>query len=165
METWYISIGFRTTRPFSDDLAFDMSERLEDFAAVMSMARDRKSGSAALTVDAKNWSAALDLAHTAVIEVLEIAEAEATITAVGAQNQDEFHDELNEPVYPKVVGFAEIARIAGVSRQRARQLAEKDSFPDPVIKTSQGPLYNIHVVQRWLESRANQSPSAQANTA
>ena len=161
MEIWYISIGFRTSRPFSEDLAFDMSERLEDYAAVMSMARDRKSGSVALTIDAKEWSTALDLAHTAVIEVLEAAEVEATLTSVGAQNQDEFHAELNEPVYPQVVGFAEIARIAGVSRQ----LAEKESFPHPVIKTSQGPLYNVHAVHRWLEARVSQNPSARVGTA
>ena len=165
MEIWYISIGFRTSRPFSEDLAFDMSEQLEDYAAVMSMARDRKSGSVALTIDAKEWSTALDLAHTAVIEVLEAADVEATLTSVGAQNQDEFHAELNEPVYPQVVGFAEIARIAGVSRQRARQLAEKESFPHPVIKTSQGPLYNVHAVHRWLEARVSQNPSARVGTA
>ena len=161
MEIWYISIGFRTSRPFSEDLAFDMSEQLEDYAAVMSMARDRKSGSVALTIDAKEWSTALDLAHTAVIEVLEAADVEATLTSVGAQNQDEFHAELNEPVYPQVVGFAEIARIAGVSRQ----LAEKESFPHPVIKTSQGPLYNVHAVHRWLEARVSQNPSARVGTA
>ena len=161
MEIWYISIGFRTSRPFSEDLAFDMSQRLEDYAAVMSMARDRKSGSVALTIDAKEWSTALDLAHTAVIEVLEAADVEATLTSVGAQNQDEFHAELNEPVYPQVVGFAEIARIAGVSRQ----LAEKESFPHPVIKTSQGPLYNVHAVHRWLEARVSQNPSARVGTA
>ena len=161
MEIWYISVGFRTSCPFSEDLAFDMSEQLEDYAAVMSMARDRKSGSVALTIDAKEWSTALDLAHTAVIEVLEAAEVEAILTSVCAQNQDEFHAELNEPVYPQVVGFAEIARIAGVSRQ----LAEKESFPHPVIKTSQGPLYNVHAVHRWLEARVSQNPSARVATA
>lgn len=161
METWYISIGFRASRPFSENLAFDMSERLEDFAAVMSIARDRSSGSVALTIDATGWSTALELAHAAVLDTLESADIEATVASIGLQTQEEFQNELNEPVYPQVVGFAEIARMAGVSRQRARQLAEKESFPHPVIKTSQGPLYNVHAVQQWLETRATQLPAVQ----
>lgn len=162
METWHIRIGFNASRPFSETLAFEMSEHLEDFAAVMSTARDRNSGSVALTIDASEWSAALEVAHTAVLEALELEDVEAIVTSVGVQSQEEFQAELNEPVYPPVVGFAEIARMVGVSRQRARQLAEKASFPHPVIKTSQGPLYSVHAVQRWLETRATQNPSAQA---
>lgn len=165
METWYISIGFRASRPFLENLAFEVSERLEDFAAVMSIARDRNAGSVALTIDANGWSAALDRAHAAVFDTLEATDIEAAVTSIGVQTPVEFQAELNEPVYPQVVGFAEIARMAGVSRQRARQLAEKASFPHPVIKTSQGPLYNVHAVQRWLDARAAQRSSAQARTA
>lgn len=165
METWYISISFKANSPFSEDFAFDISEHLQDFAAVMSMARDMNSGSVALTIDANDWNTALKRGHAAVMDTLRAASIEATTTSIGVQNQEEFDAALNEPVYPQVVGFAEIARLAGVSRQRARQLAEKATFPYPVIKTRQGPLYNIHAVQRWLETRAMERPSAQVTTA
>lgn len=163
METWYISIGFSSSNVFSADVAFDMSEQLDEFAAVMSVAQDMRSGSVALTVDSNEWQVALDIAHEAVVEALALHEVSVNITSVEVKNQEEFQKELYEPVYPEVVGFAEIARLAGVSRQRVRQLSERANFARPVIRTAQGPLYSLHAVQRWVEARSASS-SAQANS-
>lgn len=45
---------------------------------------------------------------------------------------------------PKLAGLAEIAGLAGVSRQRAGQLAAHPDFPEPVDRLAMGPV--------WLES-------------
>lgn len=85
--------------------------------------------------------------------ILNALGVEAAVTSILVQTDEEFQEELREPVYPQVVGCAEIAKMASVSRQRVRQLAEKANFPSPVIRASQGPLYSVHAVDRWLESR------------
>ena len=45
---------------------------------------------------------------------------------------------------PKLAGLAEVASFAGVSRQRAGQLAAHPDFPEPVDRLAMGPV--------WLES-------------
>lgn len=46
--------------------------------------------------------------------------------------------------FPKLAGLAEIAGLAGVSRQRAGQLTVHPQFPEPVQRLAMGPV--------WLES-------------
>ena len=48
--------------------------------------------------------------------------------------------------FPKLAGLAEIAGLAGVSRQRAAQLASHPDFPEPVQRLAMGPV--------WLEADA-----------
>lgn len=153
METWHINVGFKAKEPFTEDLPFDISECLESLAAVMSVSRDLDSGSIALTVDADTFTEALDTAREAVFTTLQAENVDPIVTSVMVQSDEEFEMELNEPVYPQVVSYAEIAKMAGVSRQRVRQLAEKATFPHPVIETGQGPLYSLHAVNHWLETR------------
>jgi predicted DNA-binding transcriptional regulator AlpA len=42
---------------------------------------------------------------------------------------------------PELAGLAEVAAILGVSRQRVRELAERDDFPQPVAQLSGGAVY------------------------
>ena len=58
-----------------------------------------------------------------------------------------------EPRHPPVVGYAEIARMTGVTRQRAYAFPRIESFPKPVIETSQGPLYSEDAVRAWAQTR------------
>ncbi|GAA5203106.1 hypothetical protein GCM10025773_32100 [Microbacterium jejuense] len=53
----------------------------------------------------------------------------------------------------EVVGYAEIADMAQVSRQAARAWADNPTFPPAVIETAQGPLRAKDAVQAWLENR------------
>ena len=61
---------------------------------------------------------------------------------------------LDSPTYdqrtriPAVVGYAD---IAGVSRQRARELATRPDFPPAGVDTSAGPLRGRRDVQAWLD--------------
>ncbi|NWN89602.1 MAG: hypothetical protein HLX51_13880 [Micrococcaceae bacterium] len=160
MEILHVNIVFKAGERFTEDLAFDVSERLEAFAAVMSVAQDLMGGSIALTVEASGLTNAFETARSAVVTTLQAEGVDATITSVMVQAESEFQEELRAPVYPEVVGFAEIAKIVGVSRQRIRQLTEKPSFPRPVIRTGQGPLYTVHAVNRWAETRSAANHSA-----
>ena len=160
METWHVSIGFKTRASLNEDLVFDLSTRLEHFGAAMSVSQDFLASTIALTVDEKTWEEALETARSAVFDTWRALDIEASVTAVTVQNEETFQEELHEPVYPDVVGYAEIAKMAGVSRQRVRQLTERDIFPRPVIRTAQGPLYSVHAVERWLETRGSSAPSA-----
>ena len=47
-------------------------------------------------------------------------------------------------ITPKLAGLAEVASLAGVSRQRAAQLAAHPAFPAPVARLAMGPV--------WLEA-------------
>ena len=45
---------------------------------------------------------------------------------------------------PKLAGVAEVAALAGVSRQRATQITRHPDFPGPVDRLAMGPV--------WLEA-------------
>ena len=153
MEPWHVSIGTKTSDPLDEELVFEISTRLEHLAAVLSVSQDFMASTIALTVDAETWEEALETAHTSAVETLQALHIATAINSVIVQSEEAFQEELREPVYPQVIGYAEIAKMAGVSRQRIRQLAEKEIFPRAVIRTAQGPLYSVHAVERWLESR------------
>ena len=70
-----------------------------------------------------------------------------------------------QPLYPDVVGYSEIADMAGVSRQAARLWGSNPTFPPAVIETAQGPLRLKAAVQAWIEAnpprrRRTTNPSA-----
>jgi len=52
--------------------------------------------------------------------------------------------------FPKLAGLAEIAGLAGVSRQRASQLAAHPDFPEPVQRLAMGPVWREADVQKFL---------------
>ena len=52
--------------------------------------------------------------------------------------------------FPKLAGLAEIAGLAGVSRQRAAQLAAHPDFPKPVDRLAMGPVWRETDVTKFL---------------
>jgi hypothetical protein len=50
---------------------------------------------------------------------------------------------------PELVGLTEIARMLGVSRQRAGQLARSVGFPSPVADLAMGPVFVAHAVSEF----------------
>lgn len=150
---WHASINFTTRTPMHEDTPFDLSDRLSAHSPAMSVDRDWRGGAITVCVEADTAINAASEAMAVVSDALTAEDLDWTTTAITVQNEDVFSAELNKPLFPEVVGYAEIAKLVGVSRQRARQFAEKPSFPAPVIKTAQGPLFNLHAVERWLETR------------
>lgn len=54
--------------------------------------------------------------------------------------------------FPKLAGLAEIAGLAGVSRQRAAQLARHPDFPKPVDRLAMGPVWREADVIEFLKT-------------
>jgi hypothetical protein len=63
---------------------------------------------------------------------------------------------LKQPPGPELVGIAELAELAGVSRQRASILARREGFPDPLATLAAGPVWDLHAVRRFLEGWTRQ---------
>ncbi len=154
VNSWHATVGFTTSTPFDEDAPFDVAETLSEYGAVLSVARDFNAGDVLLTVEDETVLDAADQAVRLVHTALDSAGIEhAPLVAIHVQDEEAFDRELATPAFPEVVGYAEIAEMAGVSRQRARQFAEKADFPKPVIKTAQGPLMSKAAVASWLERR------------
>ncbi len=64
--------------------------------------------------------------------------------------------------FPKLAGLAEIAGLAGVSRQRAAQLAARPDFPAPVARLAMGPVWRESDVQKFIDTprKAGRRPKA-----
>lgn len=54
--------------------------------------------------------------------------------------------------FPKLAGVAEIAALAGVSRQRADQLTKHPQFPRPVAELAMGKVWREADVQTFLDT-------------
>lgn len=155
MHTWHVTVEFAACAAIDEDTTFDVASELGDYGAVMSVSPDFTTGSTLLTVEAQSALDATTKASELVVDALASHGLDGIdVVSLRAQRQDAFESELNTPIFPEVVGYAEIADMAGVTRQRARQFAQASGFPVPVIETAQGPLMAKAAVQRWLEKRA-----------
>lgn len=67
--------------------------------------------------------------------------------------------------FPKLAGLAEIAGLAGVSRQRASQIAAHPDFPKPVDRLAMGPVWRESDVEKFLavERKPGRRPKAKEN--
>jgi hypothetical protein len=91
------------------------------------------------------------------------------ITKLEVTEWERFCAEVEQPNRPELVGVAELAALAGVTKQRASILARRSGFPDPVARLAQGDVWNRRQVQEFLEvwtrkpgRPARQAPSAPA---
>ena len=151
MKDWQVTVDFDATAAIDEEKAFDLIEELGGLAASAALDPDRMGGSMTVTVTAEDGMDAL----TRGLDAFNGAEAlgETTVRGFDVHDWDEVESRNREPIWPKVVGYAEIAAITGVSRQRAREFRKIDSFPDPVIETAQGPLYDEHAIREWAATR------------
>ncbi len=66
--------------------------------------------------------------------------------------------------FPDLVNLSEIAAMAGVSRQRARQWSrERSDFPAPALVTSLGALYGRDVASTWVATGRRSSGRPRTN--
>lgn len=161
MTTWHASLTFTTDTVYSDDAAFDLIEALANNGAAMSVAENHLNGSITLTIEADSALAATEAAAQTLRDHAPATIGAVDIVGIEVLTEDAMDAYLAEPVFPEVVGYAEIAELGGFSRQRARQLADGAAFPHAVITTAQGPLYSKHAVERWLNTR-NHKPGRPA---
>lgn len=144
---WQVSLDFKAR--LDEDAAFDLMEALGRYGASVAVDPGHTGGGLTLAVDAPDGETALDKALT----LLEKNMPGATVTGLEAREWADAVARNREPLYPPVVGYAEIARMTGVTRQRAYAFPRIESFPKPVIETSQGPLYSEDAVRAWAQTR------------
>jgi hypothetical protein len=154
MTTWNSAVTYRHERQADPSAVFEALEALEAYGAVASVSRNNDGGTIQLTYDhdgtlVQAVETAAELVRGAIPEGINGVE----IVAVSTQTEEAFEAGLAEPVLPEMVGYAEIAELAGVTRQRAHQLAHADDFPPPAISTKQGPLMRKAAVTEWLAKR------------
>lgn len=152
---WQARVSYTVGTPHTEEQALDLIADLAEYAAVGGVARDLRSGSVTLTVDAPTSLDAATIASKLVTEQAAKTIGEVEIVGLDVMSEEAVEHELARPVYPEVVGYAEIAELAHVSRQAARAWADNPSFPPPVIETAQGPLRAKDAVLAWLERRPN----------
>ena len=138
---WQVSLDFKAR--LDEDAAFDLMEALGRYGASVAVDPGHTGGGLTLAVDAPDGETALAKART----LLEENMPGATVTGLEAREWADAVARNREPLYPPVVGYAEIARMTGVTRQRAYAFPRIESFPKPVIETSQGPLYSEDAAQ------------------
>lgn len=163
LQDWHLDITFITEGSLDEDDAFEITEQLAEQAAVVAVSRDGQGGTISLTVQASDALQAGAMAMQA-LDGTSLP-GPFTISAVEIRDDEERDRQLAEPAIPALVGYAEIGELAGVSRQRSRQLADQSSFPDPVVETSQGPLRTRAAVIAWLnqwDRTPGRRPSKQA---
>lgn len=145
---WYVDAELTSDRRLSDDAAFDVLEALSANAAQMSIHPASNRVGISLTVDAESAPVAA-AAATALIERTIVG---AEVVQIDAMTEQVRRDRNNRPSIPELVGFAEIAEMAEVSRQRARTIAQRSDFPAAVVETAAGPLRVKAAVEQWLSS-------------
>ena len=163
MPTWHASIGYTTTPPLDEGNAFALLKALAHHGAAMSVSRDFTEANVTMTVSGERAIDAIEDACT-ILRAASEPFGQIDITELRVISPAALDAELAEPLFPPVLGFAEIAERAGVSRQRARQFPKIAGFPPAVIETAQGPLFNLHAVERWLETR-NTKPGRRTTAA
>ena len=106
-----------------------------------------------ISVQAPTLRAATDQATRAVVAAASKAgHREIFLLEVAVIDEETGHARLDEPLFPEMLGYSQIARLAGVSRQRIRQLAkEHPQFPGPFLETEYGPLFHKDAVTLFLQ--------------
>lgn len=155
MKDWYVLVGFTADSAFDEDSSFNFTGKLG--GAPMSVERDMTGGEIGLFVTAETFREALDRGLSRIKDAAEATIGPLDIIKLEVTTGDEFDRALAVPLFPEVVGFAEIARMANVTRQTAREYARGKTFPASVIVTGQGPLFAKAAVEAWLDTKSQRT--------
>ncbi|SEB95270.1 hypothetical protein SAMN04489806_2214 [Paramicrobacterium humi] len=150
---WFVEIEFEVAAAMNDETAFAFSAELG--GVPLGRRRDSLGGEVGISLFADSIQEAIDSATSRVGAAAIATIGVPAFLRIDAMTQEIFERESDQPAFPDVIGYAEIARLAGVTRQTAREYAKGSAFPQPVIETAQGPLYAKSAVEAWLEKRVS----------
>lgn len=152
MKDW--SAYLRASSPpqtFSADDAEGLAEVLYRRGAAVGSSHDGSWISAQFSFHAVD----LERAFGTATEIMEKALAEigadgVVIDYAQLMTQEDLERELSRPAYPELVGIQEIAKMLGVTRQRASALAASPHFPRPLVKLAAGPVWPKPWIARFV---------------
>lgn len=152
MSSWTARVEWEQEAPSTMDELEELVERLLPFHGALGMEKESAGPghpeiwAAVITVDAPTLRKAVT---TALQAVEQVTGRKATGVEVLAESEHERR--TMQPTIPELVGYAEIAQMAGVTKQRAQQMPKILGFPMAVVETAAGPLRVKSQVQRFLE--------------
>lgn len=163
MNEWTAHVEWSSPQEYDTDAFEILAERLVDLHAAVGHNFQPVAASpayaAVVTVEANTLRQAIATA----LQRVEDATGEKA-TAIEVLDADVHGARLDQPSIPELVGFAEIAEMFGVSRQRARQLADLAGFPVAVVDTAAGPLRVRRHVEAWGETWARKNGRPRKST-
>lgn len=75
--------------------------------------------------------------------------SEWPVVAISASRMDELAQDLDRSNFTSLAGVAELAKLLGVSKQRASELARSRTFPKPVATLASGPVWAVAAVESF----------------
>lgn len=155
MEGWTVTIDV-ACQPgdIPPDALGDLLDSMADYGAAASTSRDASRYSITFSFAAVDQSSAF---HTGLELVHRYAEKvglpDEPVVRIELATLAEHDAELAAPAFPALVGVSEIAKILGVSRQRAGAIARGSGFPRPVEELAAGPVWRRsdlgHFLRDW----------------
>jgi hypothetical protein len=113
------------------------------------------------TVPARSPIAAFDFVFEALSEAL--GGVKLDIERVEAMTEERQEQDLEISNLPDLVGLAEIAELAGTTRQRVFQMTATKGFPAALLELRSGRLWSKPAIENFLEARQERrSPVAKA---
>ena len=52
-----------------------------------------------------------------------------------------------------IVGIAEIAEMAGLTRANVRMMRSRGQLPEPSVVLAMGPVWKRSTIEKWIEKR------------
>ena len=150
-EPYYVDVDFSLSEKLSKEREFDLLDQMGSFAPAASIARNRKAGGVSLTVSQADMAAAVEQ-MTDVLATLRKVLGDMTVTKMTVMDERTRKRENEATTFPELIMLVDIGKLIGVTRQRARQLSQKPTFPKPIIESSAGPFFAKADVLRWLDS-------------
>lgn len=152
-KAWSARVEWPAQDP-SDDALAAVAESVHPHHG--SVRSDSAAGVISITISifAPTLRQAVDAALAAARQAALAADLRCTPTRVEVMPEEVFHAEIQHPRVPDLVGYSEIAAMAGVSRQRAREFPDLPDFPPAIAEPSTGPLRVRAQVAAWLATRS-----------
>lgn len=128
--------------------------RLTPYAAVVSSDDDLGRTSISVCVEADTLRLATSQVLQVVGEATLKSDTPGNLVLVRVMPWHDLEHTVTQRGVPPLAGYAEIADMAGVTDDRAREVAEQDeSFPRAVGTVDGEPAYLADEVEAWIEKR------------
>ena len=152
---WHADVELPRAAAPTEDQADRLAESLPGYAITV---HDQHRGRLTLRfeIEARTLGAATDKALRTAKGAATGAfgESHPEPCAVRVLTAEDHEQELGEAGALDVIGFTEIGKLLGVSRQRAGQLAERDDFPRPAVpaRGRRGPQFSRTAIAQFAET-------------
>lgn len=149
-DLWRATVTFDSTAPLTHDQANTLCAALP--GPSVTVEQDGRGTHLSMTVPAVSLAEAVEEARLAVHEAYRSAfDVVGRQVAIAVQPEAVYREELIRPSPMALIGVGEIGDMAGVSRERGRQLTELPDFPPPLAVVKATKVYTRLSVELFLQ--------------